>query len=252
MATVFESITQAITQTLAFVQLAFQEASPNPNTWSLAIWLLLLAAIVLVFLIARAFLPKPKLGNSDPELLVSRGIVQQPESSPTQILTLKVSNLNDYPVQLLEMSLQSELMSLPFMVEAAEIIGPHAAIELQAVLPNNIVGDSGVLEIYTYLSKRQNKIYKLSTRFEWEPWAQRYKIEPMGQKLRKVRMLASTKLNQSRKKAWHQYAMKTHAPKLEEDVREDDTKPSYDAPPQERKPIPKAPQRGDMEFPADF
>ncbi len=252
MATVFESITQAITQTLAFFQLAFQEASWNPNTWSLAIWLLVIVSISIVLLIARAFLPKPKLGYSEPELLVSRGVVQQPENSPTQILTLKVSNLNDYPVQLLEMSLQSELMSLPFMVEAAEIIGPHAAIELQAVLPNNIVGDSGVLEIYTYLSKRQNRIYKLRTHFDWEPWAQRYKIEPTGQKLRKVRMLASTKLNQSRKKAWHQYAMKTQAPILEEDLPEDDMQASYDAPLQERKPIPKAPQRNDMEFPADF
>ncbi len=233
---------QALSQTFSFIWESIKGLGWNPLLWDSRTWLIILLIALLFYVLARVFFRGSRT-STEPELLVSKGIIQQPESSPTQVLRIKISNLNDYPIQLLEMSVQSELMSSPFMVEAAEIVSPHSAVELEAVLPNNIVGDKGILEIYAYLSKRQSKLYKLKTSFAWEPWAQRYKIEAIGQHLKRSKQLASTRLNQARKKAWYQYNMKSPAPVVQPEPEE--TEELY---------VPKSkPSRQlDMDFPADF
>ena len=242
MTRLLEQTIQAVSQTFRFIWDAFRGLSWNPLLWESSTWLILLLTLLLLYVLARALFGRPGKSN-EPELLVSKGIIQQPENSPTQVLRIKISNLNAYPIQLLEMSVQSDLMSSPFLVESAEIVAPHSAVELEAVLPNNIVGDKGMLEIYAYLSKRQSKLYKLSTHFAWEPWSQRYKIEAVGQYLRRTKQLASTKLNQARKKAWYQYNMKSTPPVVQQESSE----------PEERY-VPKSkPARHlDMDFPADF
>ncbi|MCA9839133.1 MAG: hypothetical protein KC422_19625 [Trueperaceae bacterium] len=242
MAKLLEQSLEALSQTFSFILEAIKGLRLNPMLWESSNWLVLVLLLLLLYILVRALFRGPRQSN-EPELLVSRGIIQQPESSPTQVLHIKISNLNEYPIQLLEMSLQSELMSAPFMVESAEIVAPHAAVELEAVLPNNIVGDKGVLELYAYLSKRQNKLYKLKTSFAWEPWAQRYKIEAVGQHLKRSKQLASTRLNQARKKAWYQYNMKSNVPVVQNEPEE---------PEETFVPKSKPPRQLDMDFPADF
>lgn len=257
MTQLLESIKQFFSRTLSFFQEALQGFNWNPLVWESHVWFIVILLLLLCFVLLRSFIKAPQNSN-EPELLVSQGVIQQPENSPTQILRVKISNLNNYPIQLLEMSVQSELMSSPFMVESAEIVSAQSAVELEAILPNNIVGDRGLVEIYAYLSKRQNKIYKLKTNFAWEPWAQRYKIEAVGQQLKRSRQLASTKLNQARKRAWYQYNMKAQAPVIYKDP-EDYPEPNelMDYPEdkvleQRLVPSSKPSRRSDMDFPADF
>lgn len=235
---------QAVQQSYQNLLSFLQNMGWNPLAWNAATWLGLVLIVLTIAILISVSRKRPKKSRR-PELLVSKGIIKQPELSPTQVLSLKVSNLNAFPVQLLEIAVQSELMSTPFMVEAAEIIAPQAAIELEAVLPNNIVGDGGTIEIYVYSSKRQNKIFRLATKFEWEPWASRYKVAPTGQFMRLVKSLASTRVNQARKKDWYQQNLKTQPHSINHDVE----------PPEQNIPdLPPKPLSAqlDMDFPTEF
>ena len=240
MSRALEMMQQALSQTLGRLWSILQTFSWNPLEWSSAIWLVAVVTLIVAWLLSL-LLQRPFVKVSRPELLVSKGIVKQCEEQATQVLTLKVSNLNDYAVQLLEMSVQSDLMPAPFLIEAAEILSPHGAVELEAVLPNKIVGEAGLLEIYVLLSKRRNKLYRLRTRFEWEPWANRYKVEATGQQLRRVYKLASTRFKQVRKRDWHQREASTQPHTINHDVEE------------RREPFPRpATRQLDMDFPKDF
>ena len=238
-----ESIQQTFVQMTEVFSSYLPNLGWNPLAWNGTVWISLIALVLLIRFFIR-YSQRNTRPSRRPELLVSKGVIQQPEHRPTQVLSLKVSNLNDYPIQLLEIALQSDLMSSPYMVEAAEILAPHSAVELEAVLPNNIVGDSGSLNIYVYSNKRKRKMYRLKSQFDWEPWSSRYKVEATGQRMRAVKQLASTKLSRERKKDWHQQKLKTQPLVV-----------NHDAEPQEEwlEPPPRriTPQL-DAEFPSEF
>jgi hypothetical protein len=224
----------------------------NGVNMNIVIWLLVVFVALLGLLVWRKL--KPTSGNKKPELLISKGEIVQVESSTIQVLHLKVSNLNDYPVQLLEFSIKTNLMSTPITVEAVELLGPHESVEFEANMPVSLVGEKGDVKLYAYIAQPFKKMFLLRSTFAWEPWNRRHKISPLGQTLRPVRRLGSTQLERLRKRAWlDQYAPKPTDFAVARDVPE--IKPESRS--QTQDPQPQTPERkrvmtNDLDFPNEF
>jgi hypothetical protein len=183
----------------------------NSVTMSNVIWILIAAFLILAcVLLWRRWRPNPRsLRAKHPELLISKGEIVQVESSTIQTLHVKVSNLGQTPVQLLEFAIKTDLMTTPITVEAVEVLGAHEAVELEARMPVNVVGERGDLKLYSYVTHPRKKVYVLTSEFVFEPWNGRHKVSPLGQTIRPIRKLASSQLERLRKKAWlEQYAPK--------------------------------------------
>jgi hypothetical protein len=191
----------------------------NGVNMNIVIWLLVVFVGLLALLVWRKL--KPTYIKKKPELLISKGEIVQVESSTIQVLHLKVSNLNDYPVQLLEFSIKTNLMSAPITVEAVELLGPHESVEFEANMPVSLVGEKGDVKLYAYIAQPFKKMFLLKSTFTWEPWNRRHKISPLGQTLRPVRRLGSAQLERLRKRAWiDQYAPKARDFAVAKDVPE--------------------------------
>jgi hypothetical protein len=244
----------------------------NSVTMSTMIWLLTAFVVLLLILVWRRWRPNPRLlRRSQPELLISKGEIVQVESSTIQTLHVKVSNLSDFPVQLLEFAIKTDLMTTPITVEAVEVLGAHEAVELEATMPVNVVGEKGDLKLYAYVTQPRKKVYVLTSEFVFEPWNGRHKVSPLGQRIRPIRRLASSQLERLRKKAWlEQYAPKgrletparhdvpLHEPTgYEPSIRPEITEPRPTAqfqqqPQQRREEQPKPKRPDDLEFPSEF
>lgn len=261
-ATAFAVIVQGIRQLYTIVL----NYLTNGNM-SMMIYLLIAVFVVLaLILLWRKWRPNLNFWKRNyPELLVSKGEIVQVQSSTIQTLHVKVSNLSDFPVQLLEFAVKTELMTTPITVEAVEVLGSHEAIELEATMPVNVVGDKGDLKLYAYVTHPRKKVYVLKSEFVFEPWNGRHKVSPLGQTIRPIRKLASSQLERLRKKAWlEQYSppsrIETPArPESHEPpVRPEITEPKRSPVPQEPKQVQQNEQRdgkrsnNDMDFPSEF
>jgi hypothetical protein len=199
----------AIVNTLESFWAWLQTLGPNPLEWPSSLWLTLSVILVLIIivLVTRKESATPesqRVKDLQPDLLISKGEVVQLENSVMQQLNLKVSNLGAQPVQLLEFTLKTDLMPAPVTVEAVELIGPVDSIELEAVLPTEVMGEKGELEAFFYTAKQPKRIYCLSAQLSWEPWHERFKVSPLGQKRKLARTLASERLAQLKRKAWEE------------------------------------------------
>ena len=117
----------------------------NPVTWSTLAWCLVLF-VVLLFIFGARVAQRRRARAPVPELLVSKGDIVQLENSILQQLNCTVSNLGEASVQLLELTLHSNLQPEPIVIEAVELLRPRAARELTAILPTDLVGNAGVFE----------------------------------------------------------------------------------------------------------
>ncbi len=196
MSQALERMLNAITATLESVRDAVLALSLTPLQWGLVGFGVLMAALLFALLLRR---PRP---DKTPQLLLARGDIAQAENSSLQLLSLKISNLNEYPVQLLELALRTDLMPHPMTIEAIELLPPHQAVDLEAELPSDIVGDQGTVFAYLHTPRRQNTIYRVQANFAWEPWKKRYKLSPLGQTVRPVRNLSSSQQDALRKRSW--------------------------------------------------
>jgi hypothetical protein len=201
--TAFTVVVQALRETYTLVLNYL-----NDGNMSMMIWLLIAFVVLALVLVWRKWRPNLSFWKRNyPELLVSKGEIVQVQSSTIQTLHVKVSNLSDFPVQLLEFAIKTELMNTPITVEAVEVLGSHEAIELEATMPVNVVGEKGDLKLYAYVTQPHKKVYVLKSEFVFEPWNGRHKVSPLGQTIRPIRRLASSQLERLRKKAWlEQYA----------------------------------------------
>lgn len=187
----------ALAATIEALQDWLSAVATLPTEYLLAALLgLVLLVLAARLLRRRAKRPKP------PDLLLSRGEIAQAENSGLQHLTVKVSNLNPFPVQLLELAVKTDRMPAPLGIDAVELLPPHQAVELEAALPHDVVGDTGVVHAYAHVPGRSAAVYRLQATFEWEPWNKRYKISPLGQTLRRARRLSSSEQDAYRKRAW--------------------------------------------------
>ncbi len=166
------------------------------NGISINVLLLVLVLIVAVLMLLR-YLSRIRKRETF-SLLLSKGEIRQGNDFDP-MLSLRVSNLNAFPVQILELSIDSEEMTMPIVVETAELIAANDAISIELELNQNIVGDTGDVYLFAYLAKRANKLYRLKASYSFEPWAGRYKISPLKQQIKRVRLLDSQKLNKSLK-----------------------------------------------------
>ncbi|MGL4608176.1 MAG: hypothetical protein ACRCYY_00610 [Trueperaceae bacterium] len=158
--------------------------------------------------------PRTSKPGKHPELLISKGDIIQLESSTIQTLHVKVSNLGQIPVQLLEFAVQTDLMSTPITIEAVEVLGVGETVELEATMPVNVVGEHGELRLFSVVTQPRKKVYVLKSEFTYEPWNGRHKVSPLGQTLRPIRKLATSQLARLRKKAW----LKQYTPKVSLDT----------------------------------
>ncbi len=238
---------------------------------SMMIWLLIIAfAMLLLVLMWRKWRPNLRLFRRHyPELLISKGEIVQVQSSTIQTLHVKVSNLSSFPVQLLEFAIKTDLMSTPITVEAVEVLGSQEAVELEATMPVNVVGETGDLKLYAYVTQPRKKVYVLKSEFVFEPWNGRHKVSPLGQTIRPIRRLASSQLERLRKKAWlEQYAPpsrvetpsrpETHEARVRPEVSEPKgiAQVQPEPTPENKQPENKQPERkrgpSDLEFPSEF
>jgi hypothetical protein len=241
----------------------------NSGNVSKMIWLLIVFALLVVVLLWRKWRPNLRLLRRDyPELLVSKGEIVQVQSSTIQTLHVKVSNLSDFPVQLLEFAIKTDLMHTPITVEAIEVLGSHEAIELEATMPVNVVGEKGDLKLYAYVTQPRKKVYVLRSEFVFEPWNGRHKVSPLGQTIRPIRRLASSQLERLRKQAWlEQYAppsrietparSETHEAPKRPEITEPKRTPQVQQEPKpvqarEDKPSEHKRDTNDLEFPSEF
>ena len=238
MSTAFEIMLNLIKSTISTVLIWLNSVNMN-----IVIWLLVVFVALLGLLVWRKL--KPAYVKKKPELLISKGEIIQVESSTIQVLHLKVSNLNDYPVQLLEFAIKTNLMSAPITVEAVELLGPHESVEFEANMPVSLVGEKGDVKLYAYIAQPFKKMFLLKSSFAWEPWNRRHKISPLGQSLRPVRRLGSAQLKRLRKRAW----IDQYAPKAKDfAVARDLPQGRLEARPQEGKRV----MANDLDFPNEF
>ena len=191
----------------------------DPLTWGIiAVGLLIL--LLLVPLLRRRRFEEP--APSKPELLVSlgeiriledytekdepsghgagRGSLMRPVS---HALRMTVSNLNAYPVQLLEIALKTPEMNAAVTLEVAQIIAPEASVKVKEALPQ-LEGEEGKLTLYFYLSGGSKRYVSLQANFEFEPWDARYKVSPLGQTLTPFRQLASANVSKQKERSWQE------------------------------------------------
>ena len=171
----------------------------NPLSWNAETWSLVgFLSFLLIFLVRRW----TRQSAPHPELIISAGDIVQMENSVMQRLSFKISNLGELPVQLLELSLRSNLVKTPIFIEAVELLPPQEVVELEATLPTELIGDTGRMHAYAYVARRGSRIYVLRAQLLWEPWKKRFKISPKNQTLRRARRLVSENLRQAYQHAW--------------------------------------------------
>ena len=171
---------------------------------SLGPWLL--ALIVLLLLAALRRRRPPPLEVRPPQLLITQGEVV-PEAAPqaparrrrragdpgaAQVgrLTMTVSNLSRYPVQVLEVALRQESRGAPRVAELEAVVPPLGALEVEARVPLGLAGD-GWLDVYCYAAAPRHKLHRHRAELVWEPWVSRFKVAPMEQVTAPTKRLAS-------------------------------------------------------------
>ena len=243
MAAVLDNILNSLGSTLRQLESLLGNPTWQPRTWNEWIWgLVVLAFILIVSLLLRGANRRGARRTAlTPELLISKGHIVQLDNSILQQLSFKISNLGDYSVQLLELSLQTSLMPEPVIIEAVELLAPHEAADLEAVLPTDIIGETGTLLAYAYVARNSSRMYALRASFNWEPWNKRFKISPTGQLVRPAQGLSSARIDQLRKKAWLEYNPQPHVGNT--------SKRAYSSRVEERRKLKKT---LDLDFPNEF
>lgn len=188
---------------------AWTALSGDQGEPSVLLWLLLgLAALLILLALLRLRRPR-RLAVRPPQLLVTQGEVVPDEVttpslavrrsreptgdvflSPSGVLSMTVSNMSRYPVQLLEAALRPTAKGAPTVVDLGAVVPAMASAEIEARLPMALSTD-GVMDVYCYAAAPKHKLYRHRVELVWEPWAERFKVAPMEQRADPVKRLAS-------------------------------------------------------------
>lgn len=167
-------------------------------------WLLALFALLLLAALRRR--RPPPLEVRPPQLLITQGEVLPeagPQASPRRRrrpgdpgaaaagrLTMTLSNLSRYPVQVLEVALRQESRGAPRVAELEAVVPPLGALELEVRVPLGLSSD-GWLDVYCYAAAPRQKLHRHRAELVWEPWVSRFKVAPMEQATAAAKRLAS-------------------------------------------------------------
>ncbi len=181
----------------------------NPLNWDALTWGSIVALLVVLWLLIALRQSRRQLVGR-PELLVSRGEItayeadiaeRETTNSLAYELRLTLSNLNPYPVQVLELSLKTEVLKDPVCLELSQLLAPNSSARLSQDLPE-INGVSGKLSLYFYAAATAKKYFRLDAMLNFEPWEARYKISPLDQKISSSKRLASAGQKKQLEQAW--------------------------------------------------
>ena len=182
----------------------------DPRQWTTLTWL----AFALVVILAIPLFKRRRRGRTGglPEMMISHGEIRVgPEESVDRVyafpgalgatttvtpprvphhLKLALSNLNPYPVQLIELAVHARGGKLPIVAEAGAVVPPNGAVDVTAEL-GDLAGEAGVLELYLYSNRLKGKTFRLVAPLEWEPWEQSYRVKALKSRTERVARLAS-------------------------------------------------------------
>ncbi|MBX3141819.1 MAG: hypothetical protein KF875_13770 [Trueperaceae bacterium] len=188
--------------------------SSDPTAWTATVWsaagLALLLVVLVLLLVAaarrrrrRRFVPEMMmshgeialLGDGDRAFVESKvdGSLDSRLEAPAggkYLLKLALSNLNPYPVQLLELAVRAGRGGLPVVAEAGAVVPPNGAVDVAADL-FDLPGHGGVIELYLYSNKLKARTFRLAAPLEWEPWARRYRVKALEGRTEAAPRLAS-------------------------------------------------------------
>lgn len=183
------------------------------RAWPLEVWLIIAGALLTLLLLVRRPRRRARRRNW-PELMISHGEVVLADAAPVAApadggrrraallsapegaafqLRMTVSNLNAYPMQLLELALRVSGRRQPVVAEASAVVPPHGAVDVVADLAD-LPGDSGSFEVYLHGTRSRPRSVKLVVPLEWEPWNQRYRLLATGQRVERAGALPSSAL----------------------------------------------------------
>lgn len=150
-------------------------------SWGLLLVALALTAVLVVLRLTR------QEGRA-PEMMLSRAELAPDDTHEGLYhLVAAFSNMHYEPVQLLRIAVHGA-NGQARVVETTALVGPRRAVELEASVPIT-PGGSGRLDLYLYVPAAPSRAWRLSVPLGWEPWSQRFKAAPLGQKLTRVRRL---------------------------------------------------------------
>ncbi len=193
----------------------------DPRQWTTLTWL----ALALVVILAVPLFMRRRRGRTGglPEMMISHGEIKVgPEESVDRVyafpgalgatttvtpprvphhLKLALSNLNPYPVQLIELAVHARGSKLPIVAEAGAVVPPNGAVDVTAEL-GDLAGEAGVLELYLYSNRLKGKTFRLVSPLEWEPWEQSYRVKALNSRTERVARLASQTRKQGERQAF--------------------------------------------------
>lgn len=166
----------------------------DPRTWPALMWWLLAAFFALLIAAFARRRSRAPLDVRAPEILITQGeLVPEPRTGRmgAGLLTMTVSNLGRYPVQLLEAASRGGGGRVG-VAEVVTLVPAMSEVEVELQLPIGKLED-GVLEVYCYAAATRVKTWRHRAELVWEPWAKRFKVAPLEQRIDPVKALASAR-----------------------------------------------------------
>ena len=197
METALRRMAEMLDATIDAVRAWFADAEPvplqEPASWPLGLWLLLVALLVLLLIVILRRRSRQPLEVRPPEILITQGELL-PESRTGRLgagtLSMSVSNLGRYPVQLLEAACRTGARGRLGIAETVVLVPAMGEVEVTVRLPVGKL-DDGVLDLYCYAAATRTKTWRHRAELVWEPWAKRFKVAPLEQRVEPVRALPS-------------------------------------------------------------
>ena len=166
----------------------------DPRTWPALMWWLMAALVALLVAAFARRRSRAPLDVRAPEILITQGELV-PEARTGRVgaglLTMTVSNLGRYPVQLLEAASRGGGGRVG-VAEVVTLVPAMSEVEVELHLPIGKLED-GVLELYCYAAATRIKTWRHRAELVWEPWAKRFKVAPLEQRIDPVKALASAR-----------------------------------------------------------
>ena len=197
METALRRMAEMLDATVDAVRAWFAEAEVvpllEPVEWPLGLWLLLAALVLLLLMATLRRRSRRPLEVRPPDVLITQGELL-PESRTGRVgagtLTMSVSNLGRYPVQLLEAACRTGAGGRFGIAETVVLVPAMGEVEVAVRLPIGKL-DDGVLDLYCYAAATRTKTWRHRAELVWEPWAKRFKVAPLEQRVEPARALPS-------------------------------------------------------------